>query len=267
MKKLLSLFLALCLLLSFVGCTASQESLQSNPQETISGGTTEPLFWPPLPLETEETTEPTQDTSIPQQTEQEQQSSQPVATKPAPKPTEDTPDATYYPRDDQQEQERPDDVTPSQSEQPEDTQPEQPEDTRPQEQQPQQTEPEVVPPTTQAPKPGLDPNGSYDSKWDVALFIVTYGRLPNNFITKKQAERLGWDGGSVERYAPGKCIGGDRFYNNEGLLPRGYTYYECDIGTLGAGSRGAQRLVFTKSGLVYYTSNHYKSFTLLYGTP
>ena len=266
MKKLLSLFLVLCLLLSFVGCAGSQASLQNNTQETIPGGTTLPLFWPPLPLETEETTEPTQDTSLPQQTEQEQY--QPVATKPAPKPTEDPTDATYYPRDDQEEQERPDDVAPSQPEQPEDTRPEQqPEDTQPEDPQPQETQPEVVPPTTQAPKPGLDPNGSYDSKWDVELFIVTYGRLPNNFITKKQAERLGWDGGSVERYAPGKCIGGDRFYNNEGLLPRGYTYYECDIGTLGAGSRGAQRLVYTKTGLVYYTYNHYKSFTLLYGTP
>ena len=124
-------------------------------------------------------------------------------------------------------------------------------------------EQETVPPTT-APASTLDPNGSYDSKTKVALFIVTYGRLPNNYITKRQAESLGWDGGSVERYAPGKCIGGDRFYNNEGLLPAGYTYYECDIGTLGASSRGAQRLVYTKTGIVYYTSNHYKSFTRLY---
>ena len=129
---------------------------------------------------------------------------------------------------------------------------------QPQEEAPQQEAAELAAP---------DEHGSYTSKEDVALYIHLYGRLPSNYITKKQAEALGWSGGSVERYAPGKCIGGDRFYNNEGLLPRGHTYYECDIGTLGKSSRGAQRIVFTYDGLVYYTSNHYKSFTLLYGEP
>ena len=59
-------------------------------------------------------------------------------------------------------------------------------------------------------------------------------------------------------------IGGDRFYNREGLLPGGHTYYECDIGTSGGRNRGAQRLVFTLDGIVYYTSDHYRSFTRLY---
>ena len=81
------------------------------------------------------------------------------------------------------------------------------------------------------------------------------------------ARKLGWKSGSVERYAPGKCIGGDRFMNREGLLPQGHTYYECDIDTLGASSRGAKRIVFSDDGLIYYTSDHYASFTLLYGTP
>ena len=53
----------------------------------------------------------------------------------------------------------------------------------------------------------IDKNGSYTSKEDVALYIHTYGELPSNFITKKEAERLGWDGGSLEPYAPGKSIG------------------------------------------------------------
>ena len=122
--------------------------------------------------------------------------------------------------------------------------------------------PQTDPPETQ-PSAYLDPNGSYTSKNDVALFICQYGRLPNNFVTKRQAENLyGWHGGSLSQY--GKCIGGDRFYNNEGLLPGGHTYYECDIDTLYSGSRGAKRLVFTYSGIVYYTSDHYRSFTRLY---
>ena len=112
----------------------------------------------------------------------------------------------------------------------------------------------------------LDPEGSYTSRDDVALYLVTYGRLPDNFITKQEARSFGWDGGSLEPYAPGKCIGGDRFGNYEGLLPTDYSYNECDINTLGADSRGAERLVYAlDEGLIYYTGDHYSHFTLLYG--
>ncbi len=108
-------------------------------------------------------------------------------------------------------------------------------------------------------------DGSYTTKEDVALYIHTYGKLPQNFITKKQARELGWGGGSLEPYAPGMCIGGDRFGNYEGLLPEGHSYTECDVNTLGASSRGAERIVFSSDGLIYYTGDHYASFTLLYG--
>lgn len=115
--------------------------------------------------------------------------------------------------------------------------------------------------------PAIDENGIYTTKEDVALYIHVYGKLPQNFITKKEAEKLGWSGGSVEKYAPGKCIGGAKFGNYEGLLPEkdGRTYTECDIDTLGANSRGAKRIVFSNDGLIYYTEDHYESFTLLYG--
>nr|WP_325212434.1 ribonuclease domain-containing protein [uncultured Oscillibacter sp.] len=113
----------------------------------------------------------------------------------------------------------------------------------------------------------LPENGSYTTKEDVALYIHTYGRLPGNFITKKEAQNLGWPGGDLEPYAPGMCIGGSRFGNYEGLLPeaKGRTYTECDIDTLGAKSRGAKRIVFSNDGLIYYTEDHYESFELLYG--
>lgn len=113
----------------------------------------------------------------------------------------------------------------------------------------------------------LDIDGSYTTKDDVSLYIYQYGKLPSNFITKKEARALGWEGGSLEDFAPGKCIGGDYFGNYEGLLPEasGRTYYECDIDTLGASSRGAKRIIFSDDGLIYYTSDHYESFTLLYG--
>ena len=113
----------------------------------------------------------------------------------------------------------------------------------------------------------IDENGEYTSKDDVALYIHTYGHLPSNFVTKKEAQAAGWPGGSLEGYFPGCSIGGDSFGNREGLLPskKGRKYTECDIDTKGAKSRGAKRIVFSNDGLIYYTDDHYESFTLLYG--
>lgn len=115
--------------------------------------------------------------------------------------------------------------------------------------------------------PLIDKDGIYTSAEEVALYIYTYGELPGNFMTKKEAKKLGWTGGGLEDYAPGMCIGGDFFGNYEGLLPKakGREYHECDIDTLGKNSRGAKRIVFSNDGLIYYTDDHYESFELLYG--
>ena len=139
---------------------------------------------------------------------------------------------------------------------------------------PEETEPEGSEPESSGEEPeesesGLQvsEDGVYDSRDEVALYIHLFGHLPSNYITKKKAESLGWTGGSLEPYAPGKCIGGSRFGNYEGLLPEkeGRKYTECDIGTMGKKSRGAKRIVFSNDGLIYYTDDHYESFTLLYG--
>ena len=133
---------------------------------------------------------------------------------------------------------------------------------------PTEPEPTVQIPTTVPPTEArIDEDGWYYSKEDVALYIYTYGKLPENFITKSEAEALGWSGGSVERYKEGAAIGGDTFGNREGILPKasGRKYYECDIDTNGKNSRGAKRIVFSNDGLIYYTDDHYESFTLLYG--
>lgn len=127
-------------------------------------------------------------------------------------------------------------------------------------------EPTAVPTPTDTPCP-VSEDGVYDSRDEVALYIHLYGHLPSNYITKKQAEALGWPGGSLEPYAPGKCIGGGRFMNYEKLLPevKGRKYFECDIDTMGARSRGAKRIIWSNDGLIYYTSDHYEHFILLYG--
>ena len=91
------------------------------------------------------------------------------------------------------------------------------------------------------------------------------GALPRNYITKAQARALGWRGGPLEPFAPGKSIGGDRFGNYERRLPAG-SYRECDIDTKGSKSRGEKRIVYAEDcSLIYYTEDHYKSFELLYG--
>lgn len=134
-------------------------------------------------------------------------------------------------------------------------------------------EPESAPEPEPAPVPepeaAIDEDGVYTSKEDVALYLHTYGRLPDNFITKKEAQKLGWEGGKLEPYAPGMCIGGDYFGNYEELLPKkkGRKYFECDIDTLGKKSRGAKRIIYSNDGLIYYTGDHYESFELLYGEP
>ena len=137
---------------------------------------------------------------------------------------------------------------------------------------PTQTE---APATTQTEAPtetserlaAVEEDGWYDSRDEVHAYLRIYGHLPDNYITKRQAEALGWSGGSLEPYAPGKSIGGGRFGNYEGLLPDapGRKWTECDIDTAGRRSRGAKRIVFSNDGLIYYTDDHYESFTLLYG--
>ena len=155
---------------------------------------------------------------------------------------------------------------------PVDTQPMDPEpmETEPVETEPVETEPAETEPVETEPvetEALLDPDGWYYSAEDVALYLVTYGELPSNFITKNEARDLGWEGGSVQRYMDGAAIGGDKFGNREGILPKasGRQYYECDIDTDGKNSRCAKRIVFSNDGLIYYTEDHYESFILLYG--
>lgn len=106
--------------------------------------------------------------------------------------------------------------------------------------------------------PRVSRDGVYYSKDDVAAYIFAFGCLPTNFITKAAAQRLGWMGGPLEPYAPGKAIGGDHFGNYERKLPFG-RYRECDIDTLRR-SRGAKRLIFSNDRRVYYTDDHYRTF-------
>ena len=113
----------------------------------------------------------------------------------------------------------------------------------------------------------VEENGNYTSKEEVALYIHTYGKLPVNYITKKQAQELGWDPekGNLSDILPGMSIGGNVFGNYEGALPRagGRRYFECDIDYEG-GYRGGKRIVYSNDGLVFYTEDHYNTFEQIY---
>ena len=109
----------------------------------------------------------------------------------------------------------------------------------------------------------VEEDGWYDSMEEVAVYLCTYDQLPDNYITKKEAQSLGWVSkkGNLWDVADGCSIGGDRFGNYEGLLPdaKGRKWTECDIDFPGD-YRGGECIVFSNDGLIYYTDDHYESF-------
>lgn len=107
-------------------------------------------------------------------------------------------------------------------------------------------------------------NQAYSSKEEVALYIHEFNELPPNYITKAEAYDLGWkpNEGNLWKITDQMSIGGDRFMNREGLLPKD-KYYEADIDYQG-GARNAKRLVYSEDGSIYYTDDHYESFEELY---
>lgn len=125
-------------------------------------------------------------------------------------------------------------------------------------------------PSPVPPSPSPDPSriivtedGQYTDKEHVAEYLRQFRHLPDNYITKNEAQRLGWVAsyGNLRKVAPGKSIGGDRFGNYEGQLPskRGRTWYECDIDFDGT-YRNEKRILYSSDGLIYYTEDHYNTF-------
>ena len=104
-------------------------------------------------------------------------------------------------------------------------------------------------------------DGQYCTVSEVSAYIKEFHKLPSNYITKSEAQDLGWHGGPLKDYAPGKSIGGDVFTNRQHILPESSDkYIECDIDANGT-DRGAERIVYnTGNYKVYYTSDHYNTF-------
>lgn len=109
----------------------------------------------------------------------------------------------------------------------------------------------------------VEEGGWYDGMEEVSIYLTFFEELPDNYITKKEAQALGWESrkGNLWDVADGCSIGGDRFGNYEGLLPdaKGRKWTECDIDFDGR-YRNGKRIVFSNDGLIYYTSDHYETF-------
>lgn len=104
---------------------------------------------------------------------------------------------------------------------------------------------------------------SYYRLEDVSQYIHLYNELPPNYLTKKEASKLGWESreGNLWEVTDKGVIGGDRFGNREKILPNksGRVYFECDVNYSG-GHRGAERIVYSNDGLIFYTNDHYSTF-------
>ena len=98
----------------------------------------------------------------------------------------------------------------------------------------------------------------------VAAWIHQYHRLPDYYVRKGEARHDGWDPARANLcdVLPGKAIGGDHFSNREGRLPdaSGRRWYEADV-NYRCGHRNADRLLYSSDGMVYLTTDHYRTFT------
>ena len=124
-----------------------------------------------------------------------------------------------------------------------------------------------TPEPTKAPENMVEEDGIYSTPELVAAYIHTFNKLPSNYITKNEATKLGWvsSKGNLWDVTDEMSIGGDKFGNREGLLPKknGRQWYECDVNYYG-GYRGSERILYSNDGLIYYTDDHYESFMQLY---
>lgn len=100
--------------------------------------------------------------------------------------------------------------------------------------------------------------GKYTSMEEVGAHIYLYHCLPSNYVTKNNFKKSNYTSTNM------LSVGGNRFYNKEEHLPTasGRTYTECDIDYRG-GNRNAKRIVFSSDWLIFYTSDHYDTFSIL----
>jgi len=144
--------------------------------------------------------------------------------------------------------------------------------------------------TEEHPPQGLEKDGEYTRRSEVALYIRTFGRLPKNYLIRYPGDTSLYESyiGDlpdfyddydfpqdlvVVRREYGDQFEKDIYYgywhfsNHAGQLPRSWTFMIADINIAGAGhSRGNDRFVFSpEAKIVYYTPDHFNTYEILYG--
>ncbi|WP_431881312.1 ribonuclease domain-containing protein [Micromonospora chalcea] len=98
---------------------------------------------------------------------------------------------------------------------------------------------------------------------------AVYGSCTQSLCADARTARSGWSARSFPTsrgwysWSGGQCnFAGGRFYNYEGQLPSGATYYEYDVYPRACNaSRDAYRIVVNKStGATWFSPDHYANF-------
>lgn len=119
--------------------------------------------------------------------------------------------------------------------------------------------------------------GSYTSKDSVAAYLCKFDKLPQNYVSKNEGQKL-YESSTGNTFSKwnfnpwetlGVMIGGDNFNNfasdpdyYHSALPEG-KYHEADVDYGNATSRGTKRLVYQSDCIIYYTADHYDTFKRL----
>ena len=115
----------------------------------------------------------------------------------------------------------------------------------------------------------VEESGKYTTRDSVAAYLCKFDKLPGNYVSKDEGQKLyeSKTGKTFEKWnfnpwtTIGVMIGGDKFGNSEGLSPKG-TYHEADV-EYSAKNRGTKRLVYQSDCVIYYTADHYETFSKL----
>ncbi len=118
-------------------------------------------------------------------------------------------------------------------------------------------------------------SGKYTTRDSVAAYLCKFDKLPSNYVSKTEGQKLyeSKTGKTFEKWnfnpwtTIGMMIGGDKFdnyasnNNYHATLPEG-SYHEADV-EYSAKNRGTKRLVYQSNCVIYYTADHYETFSRL----
>jgi len=112
----------------------------------------------------------------------------------------------------------------------------------------------------------IEEGQAYTTPMSVALYLHEYGELPPNYIPYAEFEETEWTEDQIrdQTEEPFKSLGYKSFSNRDETLDEGEEFEwwkTADIQFDGGRLRGIERLVFNNEGTIYFTDDHYDSYT------